>query len=232
MLGALIGILQYGSATYSPPTANLVGHWDSSVASSVHIGTNVAQWDDLSGNSNHLLQATGSKQPVYSGTGTTSTITFDGVDDALKAIFTLSQPFTLYLVMKTITNRNNDVIFDGANNNTTQLQEGIYPAFNLQGVNNSINTGITTGVFQVITSVVNTGSNSSVCVQNTFDNLGGGNVGAGVPGGLNLSGRAGGFGPSNIAISEAYMYSVAHSLSAITVTETNIINYLRTKWGI
>lgn len=223
-------LLMKGSA-YTPPTTNLVGHWDASVASSVHIATGVSQWDDLSGNNNHMIQATGANQPVFSGSGITSQIAFDGVNDYLRASFTFNQPVTLYMVLKITTNRANDVIFDGGTTGTITFQQATMPNMFLNGINFNL-TGFVAGPFLCISAVLNSsGTSSMTCQASTFNNLGGGSPGGATMGGLTLGARVG-FFYSIMAVQEVYAYDINHSVTSISVTQANIISYLRTKWGI
>jgi hypothetical protein len=64
-------------------------------------GSNVSQWNDLSGNNRHLTQSSGSLQPLYitSGAGSVG-VGMDGIDDVMStATFTINQPFTRFLVV-------------------------------------------------------------------------------------------------------------------------------------
>ena len=70
----------------------------------------ISQWSDRSGNANHLLQATGADQPLWSSTG----VLFDGVSEFMKAAaFALVQPEMIYIVFKHVTWTVNDRLFDG-----------------------------------------------------------------------------------------------------------------------
>ena len=216
---------------YTLPTANMVGHWDASVASSVHVSTGVSQWDDISGAGHHMLQATGANQPVYSGSGITSKIAFDGSNDYLRATWTLNQPITMYMVVKTVTNRSNDVLFDGGVSNTLVFQQATYPNVFLNGLNFNL-TGLTTGVFQCISMVANSsGTSSMTCQGSAFNNLGGSSPGGASMGGFTIGARVG-FFYSIMEVQEIIIYDTNHSVNSISVTQANIISYLRTKWGI
>lgn len=62
----------------------------------------VQQWNDQSGNANHLVQATAGSRPQFKTPNLNGrpTVKFDGVDDILIATFTaLAQPNTLFVVM-------------------------------------------------------------------------------------------------------------------------------------
>lgn len=68
-------------------------------------GQAVATWSGSSPTTNDLTQATGTKQPLYK-TGIINslpTVRFDGVDDSMQSTFTLSNPYTIFMVYKHIT---------------------------------------------------------------------------------------------------------------------------------
>lgn len=67
------------------------------------IATGVSQWNDLSGNAHHMLQATGTKQPALSASGgpnSQACIVADGSNDVMKASWTQNQPISIYIVCK------------------------------------------------------------------------------------------------------------------------------------
>jgi hypothetical protein len=62
-------------------------------------GSVISSWIDLSGNSNHLVNASGTDLPTKDGTN--SEIDFDGTDDYLAdATFSYSCPTTVYLIAR------------------------------------------------------------------------------------------------------------------------------------
>jgi len=64
-------------------------------------GGDVSQWDDKSGNDNHVTQDTGSKQPT-TGTRTQNglnVLDFDG-NDEMNKVFAVSQPYSVFAVAK------------------------------------------------------------------------------------------------------------------------------------
>jgi hypothetical protein len=67
--------------------ASLLAWWDARDATTItETSGAVSQWDDNSSNEYHLVQGTGSAQPIYSATsffGSTPGITFDGSDDVM-----------------------------------------------------------------------------------------------------------------------------------------------------
>lgn len=212
-----------------PPTANLVAHYDASDASSITITTGVSKWNDLSGNGNNLLQNVGSKQPTYTGTGTSSIVNFDGSNDDLKtANFTLNQPETIYVVVKQVTWTINRYLTDGSTTDRMDIyDETSTPSIALYaGSSTSVNSGLTLNTVMVVAAVFN-GASSSVSVNDNTKATG--NVGSNNAGGFTLGSagsEAGAF--SNIGVQEVYIYSAAHS----NAQQTAIISYLRAKWGI
>lgn len=89
--------------------SGLVAWYDASVLSSVHATLGrVSQWDDLSGNGNHLLQGTGSVQPL-SGVDTINGLNVLKFDAPARNDFmvatgvTIAQPFTAIFVVKAAT---------------------------------------------------------------------------------------------------------------------------------
>ncbi len=97
------------------PAAILAARWRADQGTT--IATGVSQWDDMSGNGHHQIQATGSKQPALALTGGpngTACITADGSNDVMRAAFTLNQPIAIYLVAKyTNAFAHNEDLFDG-----------------------------------------------------------------------------------------------------------------------
>lgn len=68
------------------PTTNIVAWYDADDGTTISIGVGVSQWDDKSGNGNHLVQSTGTEQPTVSSGAINGkdAIYFDGVDDSLE----------------------------------------------------------------------------------------------------------------------------------------------------
>ena len=104
------------TVTNNVSMANTVGWYVTGDGSATYMtkdGSNyISQWNDLSGNGNHLLQATGSRQPLYNVAG----IIFDGAlstsGDYLAASFSWVRPSFIYAVIKVVTWVNARVAFD------------------------------------------------------------------------------------------------------------------------
>jgi hypothetical protein len=80
------------------PTTNIYAYFesDNGVTES---GGNVSQWNDLSGNGHHAVQATGGKQPNISGDEITFSVSSDDVL-TLTSTASVAVPVEVYLVVK------------------------------------------------------------------------------------------------------------------------------------
>ncbi len=104
-----------------PTLTNLVGRWR---AEDEPTGA-LASWTDLSGNGNHLLQATGAAQPINTASQLNgkAAVIFDGVDDFMQASFTLVQPEEVWVVYRSDTWELRGCISDGYNRISMLLDE-------------------------------------------------------------------------------------------------------------
>jgi hypothetical protein len=127
----------------------------------ITVATGVSQWDDLSGNGRHYTQATGAAQPAYgatAGPNSTPALTFDGVDDALKAL-TLTRPAPgttptwVWIVLKQVTWVNGRRIFSAGNSSSilTLLQSTPSPGLvTYNGLTPSVNSGLAVGAWGAV----------------------------------------------------------------------------------
>jgi hypothetical protein len=181
-------------------------------------GQAVSQWDDQSGNNNHLKQATATNQPTISG----GTYIFDGVDNFMKCdAFTLNQPTTVCLAFKQVTWTSGDRVFDG-NTATAGLcvQNALTPALQINagaGIQESGNLAVDT--YGVLVAVFN-GASSLIQINNGTADAG--NAGANNMGGFTLGQGGGGAAPGNIQVKEVLIYSVALDASQ----RTDVYDYL------
>jgi hypothetical protein len=183
----------------------LLGWWKSDVGTTVVTG--VSQWNDQSGNGNHMLQATGIRQPalvpgVLNGL---PAIVFDGVDDYLRAAFALIQPCTIFIVLSQITWTANDSIHDGAAvANTMRLHQtpaGVSPQLTMRAASAlAANSDLPLNTYGLVTEIFN-GASSVMQVNNAAALAG--NVGAGDGAGITLGSAANLTGHSNVGVVEA-----------------------------
>ena len=182
-------------------------------------GAGVSQWDDVSGNGNHLKQATDTNRPSEEADGS---ILFDGVDNFLKAdAFTLVQPETVYILFKQITWTSGDRPWDGnVSASTTLFQTGTTPSLSLFAGATLAEVDLTLDTYGIVSSVVN-GASSVLQLNN--DSPITGNTGANDMGGYTLGARENAASFANIQVKEVLIYSAAHDAT----TRAQIIAYLQ-----
>lgn len=218
-----IGIISYGSTT--PPITGLVANWDAQLG--ITIGTGVSIWADQSGNGNSLVQASTTRQPAFSGSGTTSMVTFDGVNDSMKAIFTLNQPYTVYAVMKQLTWVGTRYLWDGTVvGQGGMIQHTSTPIITqYSGAFGGDNADLTLNTVKVICAVYNNASSTLSVNDGTKAT---GTIGTANPSGFTLGSNSSLIGATNIGVQEIAVYNIAHTAPQQTV----IITALRLKWGV
>ena len=119
-----------GAAGFVPTDiANLLTWHDASDLSTITLTSGfVSQWDDKSGNGNHLVQGTGSKRP---GSGVESinglnAIDFDGTNDFLeKTGLSIGPSITIFMVCNIFSSGSKDksiVSFNAASKLSTSLR--------------------------------------------------------------------------------------------------------------
>ena len=210
-----------------------VARYDASAITGLADGAAVSQWDDLSGNARHLLQATGANQPLYTAAilNGKPVVRFDGVNDTLKATaFTLVQPEHVFIVIRWRSAAGaveaNNFGMDGNAANGGALYEA----------SNSSNVAATAGAALAAspTGGATVWHSYSVLFNGASSELrtdGGaavsGNLGANNLGGLTLGARADAAGPADVDVAEVIIYASVLSTSDRQAVE----GYLRTKWG-
>lgn len=184
---------------------------------------------------NDLYQGTSSKRPAYTATagGNPWFMTFDGVDDYLKAAsFVLSQPETVYFVGNQIGSTANRAIFDGGSvaGVMEMFQASVSTNTRISSDNASTFTSLLTGWSLGLNAIITSIFNGVSSLQRL-------NRGAVTNGSLTVSTNANGFtlgtnatvtNPTNVATQEIAIYSEAHN----TATQNNIIGYLINKLRI
>jgi hypothetical protein len=208
---------------------SLKGWYKSDVG--VTIVTGVSQWDDQSGNTNHLVQATGGSQPTVTAAAVNGlpALLFDGVDDNLsKSYGTLAQPLTVFLVVRQETWTSARTIVDGkaAAGTMMVLQTGVSPALSLNaGASVANNTNLALASFGLVTAIFN-GASSVLQIQNTAETTG--DPGAGTPNGLTIGSRANATQFANVSVAEA----IVMAASATATERTNMKAYVLARYGI
>jgi hypothetical protein len=185
----------------------------------------VSQWNDQSGNSRHLVQATGTNQPALNANGS---ILFDGVDNFMKcAAFTLNQPETVYLLFRQVTWSDVLRVCDGDTLNTGAIfQNGVSPQIRAHaGLNTGLNGNLAVNAYGAVAAVFN-GASSLTQVNSTAVVTG--NGGASNMGGFTLGADGNGAQVTNIEVKEAILYAAAHDAA----TRAAVIGYLMSVGGI
>ncbi len=197
----------------------------------ITIATGVSQWDDLSGNGNHLVQATGASQPVVTASAINGlpAITFDGVDDFMQKAFTLPQPVTIFMVVKEFTKRGNETFVDGFTANTGFVaQTGSTPA-SLQSYGGSAGNFTqenTVGSFALLTVIFN-GAYSAMQWNSAADVSG--SAGTAAMGGLTVGGRG---GTGSFFANAAYAEIIVQAGVATAAERTSVETYVSTTYAL
>lgn len=185
-------------------------------------GAGVSQWDDVSGNANHLKQGTDTNRPSKESDGS---ILFDGVDNYLKAdAFTLVQPETIYLLGKQITWALNDSIFDGNTSNTGRLYNlGITPKIGCYaGGSGAESTELTLDKDAVISVVFDHDNALNELQINHNAPATDATFGTADMGGFTLGSNGASTNFTHFQAKEALVFSTAHDAN----TREKVINYL------
>ena len=158
----------------------------------------VSAWNSIIG-ANHLLQTTGTNQPLW----TTDGVLFDGIDNFMKcAAFTWNQPEFIYMVMKQVTWTITEYFFDGDTNNKGMArQDALTPGIKAYAGTMSIqNDNLAVNTWGIIRLLFN-GASSKLIVNETAPTLW--NCGVNNMGGFTL-GTRGDFATlhSNIQVKE------------------------------
>jgi len=199
---------------------NTVGFYDYLLGITKDGANLVSAWNSIIG-ANHLLQATGTNQPLWSANG----VLFDGIDNFMKCVaFTWNQPEFLYLVMKQVTWTNADRIWDG--NTLTSVmcyQQGVTPNLGVySGTTQLNNTNLAINTWGIVRVLYN-GAGSKFIINNTTPVTG--NAGTNSAAGFTLGADGNNLQFSNIQVKE-----IINRVS--TLGEAAIYAYLATKYGL
>jgi hypothetical protein len=186
-------------------------------------GGKASAWADQTGNGYTLIQATGVSQPVVEADGS---LTFDGSNDWMfvNPIFAaIPQPFTLYALLKQITNPGDRFLVDMRNGSVALYCLGVTTqptiatdAQSVTGAAMGNAWGTVAGVYDGASSVINV--NGAEVTGALTDDAGHQITAFGI-GGLAGSGAL----PSNTRFAEIILYSVAHDAS----DRADVITYLQ-----
>lgn len=180
----------------------------------ITIVTGVSQWDDQSGNANHLTQGTGTRQPSVTAAALNGIqgITFDGTSDLMTSpAFVRTAPSTVFLVMRQDTWTANDFIFEsGTAGSFSMFQRTATPNMAMTSGVNLDNGNLAVASFGLVTCIFN-GASSTFQVQSTAESNG--DTGANAANGFTLGARPTTTGFSNITVMEVVVMPGAASVA-------------------
>ena len=218
------------ATTFNPNSVANMAMWIDLESSPNTIATGLSQIDDLSGNSRHMTQATGTKQPVLTASsfGSKPGALFDGTNDTMKAAgSTVGTTFTRFLVAKYASAATTGTVCDknaGGGGNQGRLYRASSTDLHMNAGAEVVAT-TTPQAAHLYTMVVN-GASTKLRVDGV-------DIGT-----ITASGQFAGnpvlgtFGddasdPANAYVGADLVYSAAISGTDLT----NIEAYLKTKWG-
>ena len=242
-MGFIINPYNFAVATFDPSTILGCKAWyDASDSTSITKdgGNLVSQWNDKSGQANHVVQATGSKQPLWVSAGQNGKdiIRFDGVDNILKkATFTggeVVQGNMVFFVFKKVSGTISGYVYDsGADTDRQTFLMGIV----LSGKFGFISGDGSTGVGSSNTAETNynywditwNGASNEV-FKNAVSYITGNatNVGTDGMNGITFGARNSDSGFANVEFAEFILYDTVLSSG----NRTLVRNYLSAKWGL
>lgn len=172
---------------------------------------------DKSGGARHASQATSSRRPILRQDGQRSYLEFDGVDDFLRATFTISEPFTRIGGIRQISWTDQERIFGAALTNSTGeiTQRTVSPRIALIISTSSAAAGIDTAAVgaDVVLSEVYSPTAQSLTVNNGPPAVG--VAGSSAPNGITIAAQRFGTGNCNMRF-----YGVVMIARALTTDET------------
>jgi hypothetical protein len=227
--GSGIRFRRAGAAAFLPSDISGLQLWVKSDTGVTKDGSNnVSQWDDQSGNTRNLSEATNQPLWVDAALNGYPVIRFDGTNDKLSATgFSVSQPLSIFIVCKVNTHTNLDGIIFGANTSSVGIRMQSSPTINLE--DETAGAGATasdTAAYELLKAVIN-GTSSVLAVNDGADQTSATNLTSTLNGGVRLAVWPGGairFGAIDVA--EVAIYN-----SSISGTNlTNLKSYFNSRY--
>lgn len=189
-------------------------------------GSGVSQWDDQSGNGNHLVQATDTNRPAHHADGS---VACDGVDNFMAVNYAPhAQPRTRYFLFKRTTFVNGGGIADSytINNALVRMLNAVDNIELYAGAAGCGSTDLARGDYGVL-SVIFNGASSSLQINNGTPSTC--NAGALTQGGLTIGAVGGGAAShTDSQFKEICDFSAAHDAD----TRGQMVNYLMGVGGL
>ena len=154
---------------FAPSELTNVSLWlDASDSSTItHNSNSISQWSDKSGNGNHAIQSTSTKQPTL----VANKVVFDGTDDhIISSGLNVSQSYSFFIAGKTNNNSSGrDYLFDGVG--STQSHRSLIALDNggkiQMWASSWANTNVNTPTSDFVLSAVFNTSSSSLALNGT-----------------------------------------------------------------
>lgn len=167
-------------------------------------GQTIGRLSDTSGNGNHWLQSNSSKRPGYGSDGSFYWMTGDGLDDFMRATFSISQPWERISALQQVSWVDNHNIFNGGTDGAGLLyQEAVAPNITISsGSDLRANPDPAVGA-DFIAIERHDGANSRIRIDNNPDVTG--NAGTALPGGITVFANRVDGNPGNIRLYASIM---------------------------
>jgi hypothetical protein len=211
-------------------TSNLWGYYDASSSSNYILSSGrVSQWTDLSGNNRHLTQATTARRPEVkvSEKNGLDVIYFDGAQRGLVSqAETLTNPVTIFFVVKMYSLASYSSIFDGINNNEANITGNSNNTISIytQGFIGGLSP-VSTATWYYVTFKLDGANSGNQLNSNAMIDFSDGSVNLG---GLRIGEGDNGSENAHMDIGEFAIFNRALSTSEIA----SITSYLSAKWNI
>ena len=166
---------------------------------------------------NHAYQATGASRPIFRDVGGLRYLEFDGVDDYLRATFTIAQPIDRISAIRQVTSTPDDRLFGGATNAAGSLyQTGTSPRFAQYSGTATFSVGdLPVGINGVVTEK-HEGATSRLAVNNIAYTVG--NAGTDLPGGITIGASDLSANPGNLFLHQLIMRGGPTALTDTQIT--------------
>lgn len=191
-------------------------------------GDPVGEWQDQSGNANHMGQATAGLRPslklaIQNGL---PVVRFDGIDDYIAAAFALTQPEDVFAVFRPSSYGGTKRVWDGnAGNSMGLYQSGAAPELSLYAGNGLAFSGPATSSFGLVQATYN-GASSAARLNGGAATTG--DAGAANAAGLKLATNGGVSLWLDVDFAEMLIFGAVLSAG----DRANVETYLNGRWGV
>lgn len=213
------------------PATDLVSKYCADYGITMDAGKAVSQWDD-SVSTNHLVQASSSKQPIWaaSAIGTHSGITFNGSSHALTKSFTLNNAAcTVYVVFSAVAWTAGKNVVDGYAARALLAQYGSSGEYIIySGGIPPTRVAFATGTYFLASLVVSGNSSTLRNNNNTPTTMNG--AGTNNPGGLSVGTSSDGAQYCNCTVTDIAVYSSCHDLATQDLVANYYKGHIPTLW--